>query len=365
MALLALLSTSSLIALTVASAKASRLASPPPPPPPPPPQPQQQQQQLSFGTAVKALALAAGVETTVFAYALRLPNATHGAITQQWHAGRGNLQLRVRVYVDGEAQASVDYPVALAHGVGPNQTTLGSASPWLSSLFGRTADSGFVNNFLVIFGHSVRVTLTNAEPLATWWMVRGVENAALLVAGVQLPPSARLQLQRTQATVAAGTLVTWASVEGRAGLLRQVSLVANSSDYRYQEGCVSALIDGGGDGGSELWLSSGLEDYFLGAYFHTMPLMHSAYGGFALNATSESEEVATNSVAAYRIHEHDPVLFTESLLLRWVATSNNSGHDAGWCNYAWPQASFPSAPPTPNPTLGNVTIDALAMLYLW
>jgi hypothetical protein len=151
-------------------------------------------------------------------------------------------------------------------------------------------------------------------------------------------------------------------VDGRAGLLRQVNLVVNSSDYKYQEGCVSAAIDGGGG----LWLSSGLEDYFLGAFFHGMPVLHQAYSGFALNATSEPEQVPTNSVAAYRIHEQDPVFFNQNFTLRWIASSDNKHLDAGWCNYAWPQQAFPSGPPpSPTPSLGNVTVDVLAWLYVW
>jgi hypothetical protein len=315
----------------------------------------------SFGTAVKALQLSAGVEREVFSHALP-PSASHGALTQQWHAGHDNLALRVRVYVDGEATASIDYPVGLAHGAGPSQVALPPSGPWASALFGRSNDGGWWNTFLIPFGTAVRVTLTNADPLTVWYMVRGVEEWPLAVGAVPLPPSARLALTRTQATVPAGSLVTWAAVDGRAGLLRQVNLVVNSSDYRYQEGCVSAAIDGGGG----LWLSSGLEDYFLGAYFHGMPVLHQAYSGFALNATSEPEQVPTNSVAAYRIHEQDPVFFNQSFTLRWIASSDNKHLDAGWCNYAWPQQAFPSGPPpSPTPSLGNVTVDVLAWLYVW
>ena len=101
-------------------------------------------------------------------------------------------------------------------------------------------------------------------------MCRGVENLPIVVAGLTLPPSTRLQLQRTTQTVRAGTLVKWGQVEGKAGLLRQLNLVVNSTNYRYQEGCVSAVIDGS----NTVWLSSGLEvlDYlnlmFLQYFLH-------------------------------------------------------------------------------------------------
>lgn len=101
-------------------------------------------------------------------------------------------------------------------------------------------------------------------------MCRGVENLPIVVAGLTLPPSTRLQLQHTTETVRAGSLVKWGHVEGKAGLMRQLNLVVNSTNYHYQEGCVSAIIDSS----NPVWLSSGLEDYFLGAYFHSMPTEH-------------------------------------------------------------------------------------------
>lgn len=93
------------------------------------------------------------------------------------------------------------------------------------------------------------------------YMCRGVENLPIVIAGLPLPPSTRLNLVRTSTTVRAGELVMLANVSGKAGLLRQTNMVINSSSYSYQEGCISAIIDGTND----LWLSSGLEDYFLGA----------------------------------------------------------------------------------------------------
>lgn len=315
----------------------------------------------SFGVAIKALNLEANNETTVFAHTLSAGSES-GAVTQQWHAGGSGviLDLRVRVYVDGEETASVDYPVGLSHGVGPLQTTLDASGPYASELFGRTNAGGFWNTFFVPFQTSVRVTLTIGEPFVTWFMVRGVENGPLVVAGVPLPLTARLVTTRTQATVAEGTLVTWASVTGRAGMLRQLHLLANSSDYEYQEGCVSAVIDGNG-----LWLSSGLEDVFLGAYFHSMPALHSRFSGFARNATAEAG-LSANSIVAYRIFERDPVFFTTSFALRWIATSNNKDADYGYCNFKWPARDVPDGPPpAPHPEVGNVTLDALAFLYVW
>lgn len=182
--------------------------------------------------------------------------------------------------------------------------------------------------------------------------------------------------------VKAGALINFATANGTAGLLRSFNLVVNSSDYSYQEGCMSALIDGA----RPLWLSSGLEDYFLGAYFHSMPTEHLPYSGFQnIQPATKSGppcslpagHCSSNSLSAFRIHEKDPLLFSSAFSFQWIASSDNKNKNAGWCNYAWPAAKMPSQPPKPFPTNRtydcgrkdgkpcSVSVDALAFLYVW
>ena len=90
---------------------------------------------------------------------------------------------------------------------------------------------------------------------------------------------------------------------------------------------MSALIDNE----TPLWLSSGLEDYFLGAYFHSMPTEHLPYSGFeniepatAMPRNSSQlpdRTLSSNSLAAYRIHEPDPLLFSSSFQFRYAAAA--------------------------------------------
>lgn len=240
-----------------------------------------------FGVAVKEAELLPGVEKIVFEYSLSA-GATHGAITQQWHAGKpsgDNPGTRMRIYIDGESVASVDYPIFLAHGAGPAQLKLmnGTEAAWSSLLFARTHDSGWSNSYLIPFGRSVRVTITCPVKSKFWYMVRGLEEAPLVVSGLTLPTSTRLRLVRNTMTVPINGVVPLANLSGTAGLLRQVNIVANSTQAAYQEGCVSAIVDG-----SPLWISSGMEDYALGAYFHSMPAQHLRLSGFSLGAVEES-----------------------------------------------------------------------------
>jgi len=147
---------------------------------------------VSFGVAVKENHLVKGVEKTVFEHTLAA-GATHGAVTQQWHAGKSSgitPTLRMRMYIDGETTASVDYPLFLAHGVGPAQVSgtnrcsppgkksamcphgdpgpgLNSShtGPWGNDLFGRSHDSGFYNTCVVVLLIGVLVY----RCLRCWW----------------------------------------------------------------------------------------------------------------------------------------------------------------------------------------------------
>ena len=81
-------------------------------------------------------------------------------------------------------------------------------------------------------------------------------------------------------------------------------------------------------------------------------------------ATSDPGELPTNSLAAYRIHEPDPLLFTRSFTLQWIASSDNGHHNGGFCNYDWPPAKMPATPPVANLN-GTISVDSLAWIYVW
>jgi hypothetical protein len=174
---------------------------------------------------------------------------------------------------------------------------------------------------------------------------------------LQLPPHAKLRIAKLNQTVGIGALVTLASASGTGGLLAQVAMFV-SSTAPYQEGCVQALVDG-----RKMWLSSGLEDYFLGSYFHTMPQMTLPLTGFQLSNQTVCPH-GPNTLAAYRIHGPDPVLFGDSLLLQWQPTGDGKSAD---CNHDWPQTDGLSPPPNPsgNPADGNVTIITHSWLYTY
>ncbi len=111
-----------------------------------------------------------------------------------------------------------------------------------------------------------------------------------------------------------------------------------------------------------MWMSSGFEDYFLVAYFHNpYTKAHLADSGFERNAVAVPLGGDANSVQAYRIHETDPVLFTDSLELQWEAPIGN-GLDAT-CPRDWPQKPLPEPKPVPNAE--PVTVQSYAWVYRW
>ena len=82
-------------------------------------------------------------------------------MTHFWTTGDTDAAV-FRYYIDGEAEASIDYPLFLAHGQGPAQLEGTNAanpraeggpgtnfttptSPWGNAMFGRTHDSGWYN----------------------------------------------------------------------------------------------------------------------------------------------------------------------------------------------------------------------------
>lgn len=146
-----------------------------------------------------------------------------------------------------------------------------------------------------------------------WWIVRGTENLPVWLGGVRLPDNARLRLYRLE-NHRAKPLDEFAlcDVKG-AGALYQVTMAARAlrrsgswKDLSYMEACVRAYETGATQ---PLFLSSGLEDYFLGTYYFDKGRFHTPIAGLT------HLDKQDNSFSAYRFHEDDPVFFQNGLRL--------------------------------------------------
>jgi len=71
------------------------------------------------------------------------------------------------------------------------------------------------------------------------------------------------------------------------------------------------------------------------------------------------------NIYRYRIHEKDPVVFSDSLLLRWIAESDNDQGDGGWCNFHWPETIMPASPPRIGVNASTISVESLAFIYTW
>ena len=248
--------------------------------------------------------------------AVLLTHEGTGCLTHMWFGGafKAYGETRIRVYVDGEREASIDMELLLGHGIGFNDPT----APWGTERMGNTGgDSGIYNTYRIPFGKRVKVTAQLSEeadenPLF-WWIIMGTENLPVQLGGVTLPDSARLKLYKLEDYVAEPLEeFTLCQVKG-AGALYQVTMEAKGlrqsnhwKDLSFMESCVRAYVN---DGRDMIYLSSGLEDYFLGTYY----FKKGTYANRLAGLTHLDKE--ENEFSAYRLHEDDPVFFQKGLRL--------------------------------------------------
>jgi hypothetical protein len=260
----------------------------------------------TFSASGKQVVLEAGKETEL------LRHAGKGCLTHMWFGGswKGYEYTRIRVYVDGEQQASIDMELGLGHGEGFD----GHPSPWGIARFGRTGQpSGIYNTYRIPFGSRVRVTAELTATTTFWWIVRGTENLPVEIGGVRLPAKARLRLYKRE-RIRVKPLDQFVLVETKgSGLLYQVAMAARGlrntghwKDLSYMEAQVRAWLDGARE---PVMLSSGLEDYFLGTYYFNRGRYTNEVAGLT------HIDKKTNAFSAYRLHEDDPVFYQRGLKL--------------------------------------------------
>ncbi len=261
-----------------------------------------------------------------------------GYLNHMWFGGSfpNFNNLRIRIYVDGEKTPSIDMELGLAIGVGFQD----QAAPWGTAFSGITgAPSGMFLNHRIPFSKSLRVTaqLPNGVDRETpfWWIIRGLQNHSLEECGFTLPPHTRLRLHRREEIhVQPLDEFDLARVQ-RAGLLFQVTMAARSSNFEFMEGQMRAYIDGAA---TVQFLSSGLEDYFLGTYYFNRGLYHLPTAGLT------HKDETNYSFSAYRYHHQDPVVFSREMRLtcrcgdqRANKTFGTTGHPqpTTYTTYAW------------------------------
>jgi len=240
---------------------------------------------------------------------------------------------RVRIYIDDEPSPAIDMELMMGHGIG----FADKSAPWGIARMGKTGHpSGIYNTYRIPFGRSVRVTAQLAESVKAtpdfWWIIRGVENLPVTIGGIRLPGRARLRLYRRDGYRAKPLEEFELCATAKAGMLYQVALAAKSKNFSYLEACVRAYVDGNN---RPLWLSSGLEDYFLGTYYFNRGKYYTPVAGLT------HIDPRDHSFSAYRFHEEDPIVFRTGLRLTCRCGEKIDGKvfhdpkDTVYTSYVW------------------------------
>jgi len=242
-----------------------------------------------------------------------------GCLTHMWFGGdlNGHEDMLIRIYVDGEEQAAIEMELFLGHGIGFKD----NYAPWGTEVMGNMGrTSGIYNTYKIPFAEKIRVTaqlaqtadVSEREP-TFWWIIRGTENLPLVFNGVKLPDETRLKLHKLENyTAEALEEFTLAEVKG-AGMLYQLTMEAKGlrdtdhwKDLSYMESCIRAYEKGKKD---PMFVSSGLEDYFLGTYYFNTGRYANKLAGLT-HFDKEKQEFS-----AYRLHVDDPIFFQDGLKL--------------------------------------------------
>ena len=91
-----------------------------------------------------------------------------------------SVNLKIRYYIDGETNASIEFTPSLACGVGFYDTQ----APWGTEWFGKGADdAGWYNNFRIPFQKSIVVTVQHKfdDYPGFYMIVRGSVNVPITV----------------------------------------------------------------------------------------------------------------------------------------------------------------------------------------
>lgn len=235
--------------------------------------------------------------------------AGSGYLDHMWFGGdfANYAKLKIRVYVDREVNPSIEMELGMGVGVG----FADPAAPWGTKFSGITgAPSGIFCNYRIPFGSHVKVTAQLPDGVAAdtvfWWIVRGVEGVPLNISGLLLPDRARLRLIRNiDLSVEPLHEFDLCRVAGD-GMVFQVTMAARSTNFEYLEGQMRAYI---GNAKEPQYLSSGLEDYFLGTYYFNRGLYHLPQGGLTHKSDQDS------SFSGYRFHDSDPIFFSSGIRL--------------------------------------------------
>ena len=312
------------------------------------------------------------VQLLIFNHTLST-SAAYGVMHHFWCTGFALIDRAVwRYYIDGEAVASIQFTSSMITGVGFVDTQ----GPWGNKWIGKGAKTGgWFNNFRIPFYKSIAIsgqidsrpsTTTSRDtptilPMSTttsgnnshtlssqrhhrhtrlsplermtsaqvYVAVRGTENLPTSFNGFTLPSNARLVQQRLE-NVQFQPLqyVPFITIPSGRGMLFFHTMAVSSPRIEFIEGCYHAYTSNGGNFSAAtfpgLIVGTGTEDYFDSAFTFDGGEFHFDVSGFTHFAQPSSIDAVTGTatagqyeLSAYRLHDTDPLFFTDGFSLVW------------------------------------------------
>jgi hypothetical protein len=269
---------------------------------------------MPFGTGMSAWTLTTE-ELEIFNYTVS-NDGTYGVMTHFWVTGPNGYpsvdEAIFRYYIDGEDTASIEFTPSFVCGVGFDD----DQAPWGTAWFGKgSASGGWFHNFRIPFQKSIHITAFHpmGKMGGFYTVVRGVENMPIVIGGVTLPPTARVQ----QFTVINQTVnpleyVPLVDLKEGDGIFFMSTLSVQSGNLNFLEGCFHAytpyttLFPG-------LLISTGTEDYYNSGWYFSAGQFHMPTTGFThLNTTKNGV-----TWSAYRFHDMDTLPFHGGFRFVW------------------------------------------------
>lgn len=322
---------------------------------------------LTFGSGRSQITILAASEFQLLNYTAS-PLADTGCISFFWITGdplpgktaSGVDQALWRFYLDGETTASIGpLPTSQAAFIGNHDPS----APWNNDYFGKnSAFGGWHFNLKIPFTKQVRVTLQMPSTIPSqraFAMVRGVENLPLVIAGYQLPPSARLVASlKTSMNLPVLSFHELVSIpSGVSGLLLGTMIDLQSLDkgsLNSLEGCWHAFTPPTTPYPG-LLLGTGAEDYPESAYYFNAGLYRGPTSGLSVMSPGNASWPFSR-ISFFKLHHQDPVFFRDGFRFTWRNGDVTDPQTGEKCTVI-------SGTPIGSPGVSNVS--TLAYVYTW
>jgi Protein of unknown function (DUF2961) len=269
----------------------------------------------TFGTGVSQ-----GVidhqERSLFQYKVSA-GSSHAVMTHFWITGGPSIDTSViSYYLDGESTPSIQFQPALACGTWWDYT---SGVPWSTDYISKEATGGgWSMRIRVPFQQSINITYRSfllSTKDTIYMIVRGTENLPITIGGIQLPTTARLQLQKNNVTLKPLEFLTvGSSNRGTRGAFFMFTLAFYAPNLNTLEGCPHFYV--GDQQFPGLIVATGTEDAFNSAYYYSAGEYRGNEAGLT-HISFAGPNYTNATLSTYRIYDRDPLYFDDGFQYVW------------------------------------------------